>query len=407
MFHKSCFLAGLAAALMLASGLQAFGGKPTKPPTISYQIVQLDLADSAGATYTGSVANGINRQGHVVGLVEEPSAGCLPACWTISKIDGLQSELNLLEPPFLPDEPTVYAAACGINESGLIVGGWDNGGGNVPLAGDALYWATCQSSPELLPPLDVLGRRTAAFAVNNSGVACGLSERAVIIDGVVDHYETRAAVWRIRQNMEGEFVVDGPVELPPLAGQPCAVAVAINDKGDGWADVVGNSFQDLDITGPHGVVWSVKWNDQGTLVVDGPAEVLSVAEYSKANGVNDAGAVCGALSPPGGAQQAVVWSGGPPLTLNLARYFFFADAYDVNNNGMIVGYAYYHKMYASGERAVMWPSATGAMVDLNQFLDDDSPFGILCVANAVNDAGEIVGYGWDGSNYTGFLAVPR
>ena len=145
------------------------------------------------------------------------------------------------------------------------------------------------------------------FAVNNSGIACGLSERAVIIDGEV-HYETRAAVWRVRQNMEGEFVVDGPVELPPPAGQPWAVALAINDKGDGCADVVGNSFQDMDMNGPHGAVWTVKWNDQGLLVVDGPAEVLSVAEYSQANGVNDDGAVCGALSTRRG-QQAVVWSG--------------------------------------------------------------------------------------------------
>ena len=40
--------------------------------------------------------------------------------------------------------------------------------------------------------------------------------------------------------------------------------------------------------------------------------------------------------------------GGSPLTLKLARYFEFADAYDVNNNGMIVGYAWYHKMYNSG-----------------------------------------------------------
>ncbi len=196
--------------------MPAFGGKPTKPPAISYQIVQLDLADSAGVTYTRSFANGINRQGQVVGLVAGSSAGCLPACWTISKADGVQSELNLLDPPYLPDEPTVCAAACGINESGLIVGGWDNGGGDVTLAGDALYWASWQAAPEFLPPLDVNDHRTAAFAVNNSGVACGLSERTVIIDGVV-HYETQAAVWRVRQNTEGEFVVDGPVELPPLS----------------------------------------------------------------------------------------------------------------------------------------------------------------------------------------------
>ena len=45
--------------------------------------------------------------------------------------------------------------------------------------------------------------------------------------------------------------MDGPVELPPLAGQPGALALAINDKSDSCADVVGNSFQDMDMQWPH------------------------------------------------------------------------------------------------------------------------------------------------------------
>lgn len=303
MSQKSCFPAVMAATLVLTCGIPALGGKP---PAISYQIVQLALVDAAGVTYTRSGAAGINSQGQVVGHVVDASEHCFPASWTFSMIDGLQSELNMLPSPELPGEPTVQVAAFGINESGLIVGGWDNGGGNVALAGDALYWASWQGAPEFLPPMDVNDSRTAVFAVNNSGIACGLSERAVIIDGEV-HYETRASVWRVRQNTEGEFVVDGPVELPPPAGQPWAVALAINDKGDGCADVVGSSFQDMDINGPHGAVWTVKWNDQGLLVVDGPAKVLSVAAYSQANGVNDDGAVCGALSPPGGHNRP--WCG--------------------------------------------------------------------------------------------------
>ena len=137
-----------------------------------------------GVRTCASFANGINRQGQVVGLVAESPAGCLPACWTSSKIDGLQSEPYLLDSPYLPNEPTVCAAASGINESGLIVGGWDNGGGNIPLAGDALYWASWQTAPEFLPSLDVNDSRTAAFAVNNSGGACGLAALTCLCGGV-------------------------------------------------------------------------------------------------------------------------------------------------------------------------------------------------------------------------------
>ena len=178
MSHKSCFLAGLAAALVLANGLQAFGGKPTKPPAISYQIVQLDLADSAGVTYTRSFANGINRQGQVVGLVQESSAGCLPACWTISKIDGLQSELKILIPPDLPDEPNVYAAACGINESGLIVGGWDNGGAMARLLAMHSIGPT-GSRPGVLPPLDVLDSRRSPRSPSITAVSHAASPSAL------------------------------------------------------------------------------------------------------------------------------------------------------------------------------------------------------------------------------------
>ena len=76
-------------------------------------------------------SNGINKQGQVVCVsVADSSAGCLPSCWTINKADGLLSELKLTRSTVsIPNEPTVYAGASGINESGLIVGGWDNGGG--------------------------------------------------------------------------------------------------------------------------------------------------------------------------------------------------------------------------------------------------------------------------------------
>ena len=78
MSQKSCFLAVLAATLVLACGIPAFGGKPPAP---SYQILQLDLVDQDGVAYGYSMANDISSpsQGprQVVGYV---GADVRPRC---------------------------------------------------------------------------------------------------------------------------------------------------------------------------------------------------------------------------------------------------------------------------------------------------------------------------------------
>ena len=101
MSSKSCFLAGLAAILVLACGMPAFGGKP---PALSYQIIQLDLVDQDSVAYAYSMANDISSpsQGsrQVVGYVGATSDQSIPACWTTSVVDGtVQSELHVLALP--------------------------------------------------------------------------------------------------------------------------------------------------------------------------------------------------------------------------------------------------------------------------------------------------------------------
>ncbi len=67
---KSCFLVALAATLVLACSMSAFGGKP---PVLSYQVIQLDLVDQDSVAYAYSMANNVSSpsQGsrQVVGYV--------------------------------------------------------------------------------------------------------------------------------------------------------------------------------------------------------------------------------------------------------------------------------------------------------------------------------------------------
>ena len=75
--------------------------------------------------------------------------------------------------------------------------------------------------------------------------------------------------------------------------------------------------------------------------------------------------------------------------------------------GVIVGSAEYTRIGGS-YRAVMWSSATGSMVLLNQFLEDNSPLTTLTWTNAVNNFGEIVGFGYAaGGLHRAFLAIPK
>ncbi len=74
-----------------------------------------------------------------------------------------------------------------------------------------------------------------------------------------------------------------------------------------------------------------------------------------------------------------------------------------------MGCASYAKGFDGGERAVVWPSAGSTVIQLDKFLSASSPFLLLEIAKAINESGEIVGFGGDGlTNFQGaFLAVPK
>ena len=136
MSHKSCFLAGLAAMLVLACGMPAFAAKPPKP---SYLIRQLDLVDQSGIEYVVRAALDVNDPVETdgpyqaVGMVFTASQEGFPACWTISTVGGqLQSDLKLLN-----QQPFSSAAPSGINQLGEIVGDGTTDTGQMV----GLYWA--------------------------------------------------------------------------------------------------------------------------------------------------------------------------------------------------------------------------------------------------------------------------
>jgi uncharacterized membrane protein len=396
MFRNSKHL-GWWVAIAAAIGLLCSAAALAKePPAPAYTFVCLDK----GAYVTAS-ATDINNSGVVVGQVEQDLGGgayqYLPACWRKVGAKWVRQTLD----PISSSQTTV---ASGVNEIGQIVGGgYDSDG-----IGRACCWPPGSPSPVVLPSFDEEDDTTHALAINVDGVICGAANRAIqrfdkfgnpVLDrygNPIFDYVNRALVWRL--SATGVF---GPIQLP---AQEFAGATAINENNDaGFAQVAG-TFYDAAQSTTAAVRWTVQSEKDGPSLVCSEYEVLDL--NSRGFGVNNLGAVCGDnLSVNAG--EAVVWTAESTKVLARAKWFYGAHAFDINDRGVIVGYGDYHKMYTSGPQAVVWPSATGSMVRLNDLVYRGSPITGMYSANAVNHDGWIVGRGWDGANNAAFLAIPK
>lgn len=166
--------------------------------------------------------------------------------------------------------------------------------------------AQASPKPKVLAPLpgDDGG---IAFAINNKGVAAGVSN-GVGADG---------AVVAVKWNRKGE-----PTALPPLAGDTQSAAFAINLRGE----VAGDSGDEV---GRYYFGIAVRWDTSGRPQALRP---LPGDTVSHAEGINNAGEVAGLSEGPDG-RTAVIWDrDGAPGALQ-GGY----QGRAINNRGMAAG----------------------------------------------------------------------
>jgi probable HAF family extracellular repeat protein len=205
-----------------------------------------------------------------------------------------------------------------------------------------------------------------ARGINDSGQIAGLAD----LPSQVNH----AVLWD----------ADGIHDLGTLGGV-ASQANALNNAGQ----VVGSSSL------PSGLIHAFLWDssngmqDLGTL--GGP--------QSSANGVNEAEQVVGSSIPQGFFQQhAFVWDAINGMQdLGTLPDGTFSLASGISNSGLIVGSSI---STATGQRAVLWDA--NGITDLNDLLPPNSGW-TLDAANAVNDAGQIVGFGMFNGDQHAFL----
>ncbi len=118
--------------------------------------------------------------------------------------------------------------------------------------------------------------------------------------------------------------------------------------------------------------------------------------YSYAYGINSSGLVVGESYTSGDSWHAYLYSGSSMHDLGTLPGGYDSAAYGINQSGVIVGDA---ENSAGQWRAIV--DIDGSMEDLNNLISPTSGWS-LTAATAINDSGQIVGYGSNGD----FLLTP-
>jgi len=225
----------------------------------------------------------------------------------------------------------------------------------------AFVW-TPGSGMQVLPTLG--GTSGVATGINDSGQVVGYAQNARSRD--------RPFLWT---------ATGGIQDLGALSGDNAGQARAINASGQ----VAGYSY----LTSSSGSSRAFRWTAAGGM------QDLGVGNGSAANAISASGAVVG---QSGGGADAFLWT-APSTVQTLADYGGDAAAYGINSSGLIVGQVQ-TGLGASTYVAALWQG--GTLINLNTLLPASSGW-VLQYASAINDAGQITGYGTYNGEYRAFL----
>ena len=359
-----------------------------------------------------------------------PTCHRLAARWTFalalcaSAVATSAQEYSIADLGTLPGKDYVYTWELTLNNAGAV-GVYANTSANPnAFSGDSSYiWHAGRIFP--LPPLPG-ATDTLVTALNDRGDAVGISGA----DGLLVH----GVVWsngRVRAldslpgddysfafdlNNRGQVVGNSytaadaqkngfgghhavvwdhgrPRQLPSLPqGGPDDIAYAINDAGR----IVGQSGPDDGHV--HAVVWDS--SARGTGITD--IGTLG-GDASFAIGVGPDGSVVGGATGADGNFRAFVWNHGMLTDLGADGQDVFAEAVSINGRGDCVGISAASLTDLTTAKAILWKH--GRMIELQQHIPAGSGWQLLG-GSAINERGQIAGYGIHDGKYRAFLLTP-
>jgi probable HAF family extracellular repeat protein len=239
------------------------------------------------------------------------------------------------------------------------------------------------------------GSNTAAFDINNRGQISGFAGNGIhdstCLTGGTPFQVTRFQA--VRWDADGEIQ-----KLSPLKGDTVGFAFGMNDSGQvvGSSGLCSNTSIPPGPNGPHAVLWD---NDGS------PTDLGNLGgSFNVASAVNNRGQVVGgAQSAKDGTIHAFLWTRGKPMQdLGAFPGAFVTTApccKTINDRGDVVGFA----IDAMGMRALIWQN--NRPVDLNTLIPAHSPW-YLQATSAINNAGEITGWGLINGEAHAFLLTP-
>ena len=356
------------------SGPPGFGGsgggipqtpQPQTPgvstPVFIYGVIDLVTVGGGNQSY----ANGINNSGTVVGYSYDNSYNLHAFLYNNAPMQDISS--------VTPD--ITFTIANGINNSGKIVG-------NGSISSDTFGHALEYSSGSVVDLAPGLSYNCSANAINTSGQVAGYCQKRIVIETPIPQSSSQGS---------DAFLLSGGVmhDLGTISGFVSSQAYGVNDS----SQVVGSS-SGYGYNPTHAFIYS----GNGPMVDLDSA--LGGNGYSVAYGINNNGLIVGV------AYNAFIYDSVANQFTDLGALGDpnnFSTGSGINNNGMAVGSVYINN--TGNYDAFVYPPG-GPMQDLNSMIDPASNW-TLESANAINDNGQIVGYGISPDGYEhAFLLNP-
>lgn len=329
-----------------------------------------DLGTLPGAT--SSYAQGLNDFGDVVGSCSNAASGANPIGFRWS--GGVMTSTGLL-----PKGNYSYANA--INGAGVVVGGGDTGNFR-PQA-----WVQTHGGLYNFFPNN--GGNTHAVSISDSGAICGYYTKS--LSGWVASW--KAAIWTPDPKDPRKYRT---TDLPILAGVDPKSNSVFPARMNQVGQVVGAASND--VIGQHAVLWN---NDAAHTIVD--LGTLPDDWSSLGYGINDFGMAVGSSYRPW-RDAAVLWmndEGHTPIDLGTLPGDTNARAVAINNAAQVIGYS----DDGATTRVFIWDFISG-MQDLHSLLDASGDTWTLWEVTAINNRGQIVGFGMHEGLPRGFLLTP-
>lgn len=311
--------------------------------TLLTAIVDLGVLEG----HTNSIAWGINNFGQVVGTSYEHALFFGGRAFLYGS--GTMTDLGTL------GGTSSYGSS--INNSGQVAGGSETVGGQRHAF---------RYSGGVMTDLGTLGGHSFGIGINDAGQVVGDSE--LFIGG---------------RSRGHAFLSSGGAmtDLGILGTDGSSTAYGINNAGQ----VVGAS-ETGDRDNYHAFVYS-----GGTMI-----DLGTLGRSSHGYGINDHGQVVGVWESASDVSHAFLYSGGTMTDLGTLGGAH-SEARGINNAGQVVGESW---TLTTVEHAFLYSG--GRMIDLNDLLPADSGWELVSAFD-INDAGQIVGFGFHEGQNRAFL----